>query len=164
MYNSFDISRVYLNTYFTPTDDLTFRFTPELYRANGSGTADKTGASTGFGSNLDGDLNVRLKYAYVQYTGLTDGIPQLKGGNVTFGAQPNPLLGWEEDFTQYRYVYLSPWNYVGLSSSQVGLAFQRSDQAVWRREDLPGLWPGRLQQRQLQRPGADRHQAGDGDV
>jgi hypothetical protein len=123
IYNSFDISRVYLNTYFSPTDSLTFRFTPELYRAIGSGTADKLGKSTGLGSNLDGNLNVRLKYGYVQYTGLTDDIPLLKGGNVTFGAQQNPLLGWEEDFTQYRYVYLSPWNYVGLSSSQVGLAF-----------------------------------------
>jgi len=123
LYNSFDINRVYLNTYFTPTDELTFRFTPELYRANGTATADKTGANTGYGSNLDGDLNVRMKYAYLQYTGLTDRIPSLKGGNVTFGAQPNPLLGWEEDFTQYRYVYLSPWNYLGLSSSQIGLQF-----------------------------------------
>ena len=47
-YNSFDINRVYLNTYFTPTEDLTFRFTPEIYRANGTATADKTGANTGF--------------------------------------------------------------------------------------------------------------------
>ena len=124
LYNSFDISRIYLNTYFTPTDNLTFRFTPELYRAIGNGTAGKLGKNTGVGSNLDGNLNVRMKYGYVQYTGLTDDIPKLKGGNVTFGAQQNPLLGWEEDFTQFRYVYLSPWNYVGLSSSQVGLAFQ----------------------------------------
>jgi hypothetical protein len=120
-YNSFDINRVYLNTYFTPTDDLTFRFTPEIYRANGTATADKTGANTGFGSNLDGDLNVRLKYAYVQYSGFFDKSPQFKGFTVTGGAQPNPLLGWEEDFTQYRFVYLSPWNYLGLSSSQIGL-------------------------------------------
>src|SRR6202453_1995077 len=34
-FNSFDINRGYLNNYFTPTDDMTFRFTPELYRANG---------------------------------------------------------------------------------------------------------------------------------
>jgi hypothetical protein len=122
-FNSFDINRVYLNTYFTPTEDMTFRFTPELYRANGTATPDKTGANTGFASNLDGNLNVRMKYAYLQYTGLTDGIPTLKGGNITAGAQPNPLLGWEEDFSQYRYVYLSPWNYLGLSSSQIGLQF-----------------------------------------
>ena len=35
-FNAFDISRVYLNTYFTPTDEVTFRFTPEIYRANGA--------------------------------------------------------------------------------------------------------------------------------
>jgi hypothetical protein len=122
-YNSFDINRVYLNTYFTPTEELTFRFTPEIYRANGTATADKTGANTGFASNLDGDLNVRLKYAYLQYSGLFNRSPELKGMTVTGGAQPNPLLGWEEDFTQYRFVYLSPWNYLGLSSSQLGIQF-----------------------------------------
>jgi hypothetical protein len=123
LYNAFDINRVYLNTYFTPTPDLTFRFTPEIYRANGTASADKTGQTGGFASNLDGDLNVRLKYAYVQYAGLWNDTPSLKGGTVTFGAQQNPLLGWEEDFGGYRFVYLSPWNYLGLSSSQIGLGF-----------------------------------------
>jgi len=122
-YNSFDINRIYLNTYFTPTEDVLFRFTPEIYRANGTVSNDKLGTSTGVGSNLDGDLNVRLKYGYVQYTGLTDNIPSLKGGTVAFGAQPNPFLPWEEDLYQYRFVYLAPWNYVGLSSSQIGLQF-----------------------------------------
>jgi hypothetical protein len=129
MFNSFDISRVYLNTYFTPTTNWTFRFTPEIYRANNGSsassttTADKTGANTGFGSNLDGNLNVRLKYAYVQYKGLLDDIPWLKGGNSTFGAQPNPFIPWEEDLYQFRYVNLVPWNYLSLSSSQIGLQF-----------------------------------------
>src|ERR1700722_7107829 len=122
-FNSFDITRVYLNTYFTPTDKWTFRFTPELYRANGTATADKTGANTGFGSNLDGNLNVRMKYAYIQYKGLLDDVPFLKGGNTTFGAQGNPFIPWEEDLYQYRYVNLVPWNYLGLSSSQIGLQF-----------------------------------------
>jgi hypothetical protein len=123
MYNSFDITRVYLNTYFTPTDNWTFRFTPEVYRANGGATADRTGAISAFGSNLDGDLNVRLKYAYVQYKGLLDDVPWLKGGNTTFGAQPNPFIPWEEDLYQYRFVNLVPWNYISLSSSQIGLQF-----------------------------------------
>ena len=135
-FNSFDINRVYLNTYFTPTDDLTFRFTPEIYRANGAnqtsstcatatgGTCsfnDKFGTTSGVGSNLDGDLNLRLKYAYLQYASLFKDVSLLRGDTVTLGAQQNPLLGWEEDFTQYRFVYLSPWNYLGLSSSQIGL-------------------------------------------
>lgn len=123
LYNAFDINRVYLNTYFTPAPDLTFRFTPEIYRANGTASADRTGQTSGFASNLDGSLNVRLKYAYVQYAGLWNDTPSLKGGTVTVGAQQNPLLGWEEDFGGYRFVYLSPWNYLGLSSSQIGLGF-----------------------------------------
>jgi hypothetical protein len=123
MFNAFDITRVYLNTYFTPTENWTFRFTPEVYRANGTATADRTGANTGFGSNLDGDLNVRMKYAYIQYKGLLDDIPFLKGGNTTFGAQGNPFVPWEEDLYQYRYTSLVPWNYISLSSSQIGLQF-----------------------------------------
>jgi hypothetical protein len=127
-FNSFDVSRVYLNTYFTPTDDVLFRFTPEIYRANGNNGApatnnDKIGRITGVGSNLDNDLNVRLKYAYIQYHGLLDSIEPLKGGNVTFGAQPNPFIPWEEDLFQYRFVTLVPWNYLSLSSSQIGLQF-----------------------------------------
>ena len=127
-FNSFDVSRVYLNTYFTPTDDVLFRFTPEIYRANGNNGApatnnDKIGRITGVGSNLDNDLNVRLKYGYIQYHGLLDSIEPLKGGNVTFGAQPNPFIPWEEDLFQYRFVTLVPWNYISLSSSQIGLQF-----------------------------------------
>jgi hypothetical protein len=123
-YNSFDLNRVYLNAYFTPRPDLTFRVTPELYRAFGTATAVKVGQSGAVNTNLNGDLNLRIKYAYVQYTGLLDNVAPLKDGAVTFGAQQNPLINWEEDFGQYRYVYLSPWNYLGLSSSQTGLTLQ----------------------------------------
>ena len=90
-----------MNTYFTPTKDIIFRFTPEIYRAVGTATADKEGSTTGVGSNLDGDMNVRMKYAYLQYTGIWNDVPMLKGGNVTLGAQPNPFIPWEEDLYQY---------------------------------------------------------------
>jgi hypothetical protein len=122
-YNSFDVNRIYLNTYFSPTKDFTFRFTPELYRAVGTATNDKVGTVTGVGSNLDGSMNVRMKYGYLQYNGLWDDVPMLKGGNVIFGAQPNPLITWEEDLYQFRYVNEVPWNYLGLSASEVGLQF-----------------------------------------
>jgi hypothetical protein len=121
LYNSFDINRVYLNTYFMPSDDLTFRFTPEMYRANGTPSSDKTGTTTGIASNLDGELDVRVKYAYLQYKGLLDGVALFRGDDITLGAQSNPLVGWEDDFGQYRFVYLSPWNYASLSSTQIGL-------------------------------------------
>jgi hypothetical protein len=120
-YNSFDITRVYTNIYYTPTYNLLFRFTPEIYRSNGTATASTVSSTSATGTNLAGDLNVRLKYAYVQYTGLLDNVNALKGGNITFGAQPNPFIPWQEDMYQYRFVNLGPWNYVGLSSSQIGL-------------------------------------------
>jgi hypothetical protein len=120
-FNSFDISRVYTNIYYTPTDDLLFRFTPEVYRANGTATASSVSSTSATASNLTGNLNVRLKYAYIQYTGLLDGLQPLKDGNLTLGAQPNPFIPWQEDMYQYRFVNLGPWNYVGLSSSQIGL-------------------------------------------
>jgi hypothetical protein len=123
-YNSFDLNRAYLNAYFTPRPELTFRLTPELYRSLGSATADKLGTSGAVASNLDGDMNVRIKYGYVQYSGLLDQVAPLKGAAVTLGAQPNPLINWQEDFGQYRFVYLSPWNYLGFSSSQLGLSLQ----------------------------------------
>jgi hypothetical protein len=123
-YNSFDLNRVYLNAYFTPRPDLTFRITPELYKAWATANAVRVGTSGAVNSNINGDLNLRIKYAYVQYTGLLDRVAQLKGTSVTFGAQQNPLISWEEDFGQFRYVYLSPWNYLGLSSSQIGLSLQ----------------------------------------
>jgi hypothetical protein len=122
-YNAFDINRVYLNTYFTPLKDWTFRFTPEIYRAVGTASNDKNGTTTGVGTNLDGPLNVRLKFAYLQWNGLWNNVPLLKGGNVTLGAQQNPLLSWEDDLLGYRFVYLTPWNYLGLSSSAVGVQF-----------------------------------------
>jgi hypothetical protein len=120
-FNSFDITRVYTNIYYVPTDNVLFRFTPEIYRANGTDTASTTSSTSATGTNLAGDLNVRVKYAYVQYTGLLDRITALKGGNLALGAQPNPFIPWQEDMYQYRFVNLGPWNYVGLSSSQIGL-------------------------------------------
>lgn len=122
-YNSFDVNRIFLNSYFTPTEDTTFRLTPELYRAVGTATADKIGTTTAAGSNLDGDLNLRIKYAFLQYTGLFGQSQQFKNGGIIIGAQPNPFVTWQEDFDQFRYVYLTPWNYVGLSASQIGLQF-----------------------------------------
>ena len=56
-YNSFDITRTYLNFFFFPTKDRTLRLTPNMYKTIGSSN-DKIGAVTGFGSNLDGDLGV----------------------------------------------------------------------------------------------------------
>src|SRR5689334_8288325 len=106
-YNSFDITRTYLNFYFFPTKDWTLRLTPNMYRTVGcssstcNDTIGRTGqtgmgstlpspSQTGFGSNLDSDLGVRMKYAYLQYSNLWKNMPILKGGTVTLGRNPQP--------------------------------------------------------------------------
>ncbi len=124
-YNSFDVTRTYLNFYFFPTKDWTIRVTPNIYKTIGSSNV-KIGQNTGFGSNLDGNLGVRMKYAMLQYNSLWDklDVPQLKGGTVSMGEIPNPLVGWEEDLYGFRYVNLTPWNYLSLSSTQMGLSLE----------------------------------------
>jgi len=42
----------------------------------------------------------------------------------TFGQQQNPLVDWEENLWGFRYTALTPWNYLSLSSSQVGVAMK----------------------------------------
>jgi hypothetical protein len=138
-YNSFDITRTYLNFYFFPTKDWTLRLTPNMYKTVGCtsstcndtiGRTSSTGSTapapsqTGFGSNLDGDLGVRMKYAYLQYNNLWKNVPIMKGGTVTLGEEPNPLVAWQEDLYGYRFVNLTPWNYLSLSSTQVGISMQ----------------------------------------
>lgn len=99
------------------------RITPNIYKTLGSAN-DKIGQVTGFGSNLDGDLADRLKYAPLQYSDLWKDVPILKNGTVSMGEIPNPLVGWEEDLYGFRFVNLTPWNYLSLSSTQLGISME----------------------------------------
>ena len=119
VFNSFDVNRAYLNFYFFPTDGLTFRITPDIYRTVGNGTNPTIGHGTTYSTNLDGSLNYRLKYAYVSYNKLFDFIPAMKGDAIEAGAVPNVLIPWGEDLFGFRYVTLGPWNYYGLSSGSL---------------------------------------------
>jgi hypothetical protein len=125
-WNSFDISRTYLNLFFNPSDDITVRVTPNMYRQFGNPAADTLGPNATVQSSTDGELAFRLKYAYIQYSKLFDklGVDALKGDTVTFGQAPNPLVDWEEQMYGFRYVNLTPWNYLSLSSTQQGLSMQ----------------------------------------
>ncbi len=120
-YNSFDITRAYINFMFTPTKDLLFRFTPDIYRTIGAAN-DKFGQSGAIGTTLDGNLGINLKYAYVQYKNFFNRSDNFKGAFLNFGAMPNPFVPWEEDMSGYRFVYYVPWNYLGLSTSQTGIS------------------------------------------
>jgi hypothetical protein len=123
-WNSFNITRTYLNFLFSPTNDWTLRLTPNMYEAIGGTTGLSQGKNTGQGSTLSGDLGVRIKYAYLRYSKAFQWWDPIKTDTVTFGQQPNPLVDWEEQMYGFRYVNLTPWNYLSLSSSQVGLSVQ----------------------------------------
>jgi hypothetical protein len=122
-YNSFDLTRAYLNFFFFPTQDWTARVTPDIYKTIGSSN-DKIGQTTGFASNLDGDIALRIKFASLAYSGLWDAVPTLKGGTVSLGVIPNPLVDWEEQLYGFRFVNDTPWNYLGLSSAQTGVSME----------------------------------------
>ena len=128
-YNSFDITRAYLNFYFMPDKDFTLRVTPNIFRAVGTASSDKQGATGAVGTNLDGNLTYRLKYAYIDwntpFAKLADYVPAvapMADAKITFGQQANPLIDWEETLYGYRFTSLTPWNYLSLSSTQLGLA------------------------------------------
>ncbi len=123
-WNAFNITRTYLNFLFSPTDDWTLRITPNMYETIGGVSGLSQGKNTGQGANLSGNLGVRIKYAYLRYSKAFQWWDPIKTDTITFGQQPNPFVDWEENLYGYRYVNLTPWNYLSLSSSQVGLSVQ----------------------------------------
>ena len=124
-FNSFDISRAYLNFFFSPTDDWTARVTPNIYRQDIAAANQSVGPNAVYPA-VTNDLAFRLKYAYLQYSKLFDklGVTPMKGDTISIGQIPNPLVDWEEQMYGYRYVNLTPWNYLSLSSTQQGVSIQ----------------------------------------
>jgi hypothetical protein len=126
-YSAFNITRTYLDFKFTPVDDVSARVTPNMYLANGTATGVKTSASSGLATTLNGNLGFRVKYAYLDYNTFFQKvlkIAALHDDKITFGQQQNPLVDWEENLWGYRYTALTPWNYLSLSSTQVGVALK----------------------------------------
>ena len=125
IYNSFDLNRAYLNFYFNPTPDWTVRLVPDIYRAFGSASPATLSRTSSVGSNLSGDLNYRIKYAYLEYNKLLDWAGDAtKGSTIAIGVLPNPQVTWQEDLFGFRYVTYGPWNYLGLSSGQAGIKIE----------------------------------------
>ncbi len=124
-FNSFDITRAYINLFWYPTDDWTLRITPNIYRTLGATTNQSFGRTTGFGSDLTGDLGYRLKYGYVQWnTPFKNlGIEAIKDDKFVLGQQPQPLTAWEEDLYGYRFVNLTTWN-MSMASTFPGVTVQ----------------------------------------
>jgi hypothetical protein len=121
-YNTFEINRTYLNLFFSPNDNITFRLTPNIYRQFAGVNALKYGSVTGIGASANENLTFRLKYAYVDIKNLFKDSPTAKGVTLTLGQLQNPLVDWEENLWSYRYIALTPWNYLSLSSTQTGVS------------------------------------------
>jgi hypothetical protein len=123
-YNTFEISRAYINLFYSPNDAVTFRLTPNLYRQIGAAPATKVGKAGAIGANTDQELSYRIKYAYVDFNTLFAGSEAFKKDKLTIGTQQNPLVDWEENLYGYRWTSLVPWNYLSLSSAQTGVKLQ----------------------------------------
>jgi hypothetical protein len=152
-FDSFDITRSYLDFKFTPIDDVSARVTPNMYLMVNTGSTctatstststggvktttttkcvassgDKIGTNSGFAQTDDGDLGFRLKYAYIDYNTFFQKVLKVAAmhdDKFTFGQQQNPLVDWEENLWGFRYTALTPWNYLSLSSTQVGVAMK----------------------------------------
>jgi len=140
-FNQFAINRTYLDFKFTPLDDVSMRITPDMYAMINTGTTctataptkctassgDKIGANTGFAQTDDGNLGLRLKYAYLDYNTFFQKVAKIapmSDDKFTFGQQQNPLVDWEENLWGFRYTALTPWNYLSLSSAQVGASMK----------------------------------------
>lgn len=120
-FNSFDVTRAYINILYTPNDAVTLRFTPNIYRmVDGSSTAIADGNDAQIGGSTNGNLGYRLKYAYIQFNSLFSGSSAFKKDQIRIGQTMNPLVDWEEGLYGYRFVNLTPWNYLSLSSTYVG--------------------------------------------
>lgn len=120
-FNSFDVTRTYLNFLYTPNDAVTLRLTPNIYRQVDVSGAMRNGSGSAINSSSNGNLGFRLKYAYVQFNTLFKGSDAFKKDNLRVGQTMNPLVDWEEGLWGYRYVNLVPWNYLSLSSTYTGI-------------------------------------------
>ena len=120
-YNTFEVNRTYLNFVYTPSDFVSFRVTPNIYRQIGTATADKFGKVGALPASVDGNYTLRLKYGYAEFNTFK-AIDSMKDDNIRFGQQMNPLVDWEEGLYGFRFVNLTPWNYLSLSSTHLGLS------------------------------------------
>lgn len=115
-FNSFDLTRAYINLWWKPTDRFTIRVTPNVFREVDTSSTVNTSKSSQVATNVNGNLTYRLKYGYLQVNDVFQGM------NIRMGQFENPLVSWEEDLYGYRFVNLVPLNYLAYSSADLGIA------------------------------------------
>lgn len=121
-FNSFDINRAYFNFFYTPrSGKYTLRLTPNIYRNIGGESAVPFGSNAQVSPTANGSLNLRLKYAYLQFNHPFASSSAFGLDKITLGQTTNPLVDWQEAFYGYRFTSLTPWNYLSLSSTHMGV-------------------------------------------
>src|SRR5262245_1004191 len=88
-FNSFNVSRAYINITGQISHLIAFRITPDVTRAD-----------TTAGTLLNGSLVYRIKYAYAQFN-LDDWMT--RGSYARFGVQQTPWLDFAEGIYRYRF-------------------------------------------------------------
>lgn len=119
-FNAFNLNRAYVNIVYAPTDWLSFRVTPDIYRDINSAAGQKIDGSSGWGATTNGSLNLRLKYGYAEFGKMFSGA--FKDDTIRFGQTTNPMIDWQESLYGYRFVSLVPWNFISLSSTYQGVS------------------------------------------
>lgn len=126
-FNSFDLTRAYINLFWRPSDRFTIRITPNVFREIDVSSVVNTSRSSQVATNVNGNLSYRLKYGYLQINRLFQDIDTLKDvpGLDEMGAKvgqfENPLIPWQEDLYGYRFVNLVPLNFLAYSSTDLGV-------------------------------------------
>ena len=121
--SDFEVRRAYLNVTGAVSDLFSFRVTPDVASrqstiVSGAGLP----SDTRVGSNLDGSLTLRLKYAFAQVSFDKFG-PRGKGAWVRLGQQQTPYIDFMEGIYRYRFQGSHFAERQGLlSSSDVGVS------------------------------------------
>jgi hypothetical protein len=130
-YNAFEVTRTYFNLLFTPSDAVSLRITPDIYRTSAvTGVTSTASPCTSLPCTptitntytTDQSLTFRLKYGYIDLNKLFAATNYFKHDKITFGQTQQPLTDWEEGLTGHRYTYKMPMDFSsGLSSTYVGV-------------------------------------------
>jgi hypothetical protein len=108
--SAFNVARAYVNVTGQLNHIFAFRVTPDIVRETGTGTS------------LNGSLDVRLKYGYLQVN-MDDWLP--RGTYARVGMIPTPWVDFEDGIYRYRFQGPTFTDREGFEpSSDVGVAFR----------------------------------------
>ena len=161
-FNSFDINRVYLNTYFTPTDDLTFRFTPEIYRANGTAhrRQDRRQHRLRQQSRRRSECAHEVRLCAVQ--GLLDESRASRAATLPSARSRIRCIPLGGRSLPVPLRLPVPWNYLGLSRARSACSSTVRSSSMAAKRPICDYGVGVYDNGNFNQPGTDRYQAGDG--